>query len=59
MIPNERRAKLLETMKKIGKDQGQDIDFADALSETEVIKIGIPSLDNFVGGFKKGAFTVA
>lgn len=59
MIPNERRVKLLETMKKIGKDQGQDIDFADALSETEVIKIGIPSLDNFVGGFKKGAFTVA
>jgi RecA/RadA recombinase len=59
MIPNERRAKLLETMKKIGKDQNQDIDFADTLSETEVIKIGIPSLDKFVGGFKKGAFSVA
>jgi RecA/RadA recombinase len=56
---NARREALLSTMRKINKDQGQFMDFADNLDNTEVIKIGIPSIDKFVGGFKKGAFTVA
>ena len=58
MIPNERRAKLLETLKKINKEQGQFMDFAENLSETEVINVGIPALDKFIGGFKKGAFSI-
>jgi RecA/RadA recombinase len=59
MIPNERRAKLLETMKAINKNQGQFMDFAENLDNTEVINVGIPSVDKFIGGFKKGAFVVA
>lgn len=58
MIPNERRAKLLETLKKINKDQGQFMDFAENLDETEVVNVGIPSIDKFIGGFKKGAFSI-
>ena len=58
MIPNERRAKLLETLKKINKDQGQFMDFAENLDETEVVNVGIPILDKFIGGFKKGAFSI-
>jgi RecA/RadA recombinase len=45
--------------KLLNKDQGQFMDFAENLDATEVINIGIPSIDKFVGGFKKGAFTVA
>ena len=58
-MDNARRQALLETMKKINKDQGQFMDFAENLDNTEVINVGIPSLDKFIGGFKKGAFTVA
>ena len=58
MIPNERRAKLLETMKSINKNQGQFMDFAENLDETEVVNVGIPILDKFIGGFKKGAFSI-
>jgi RecA/RadA recombinase len=58
-MDNERKKRLLETMKKINKEQGQFMDFAENLDNTEVIKVGIPSIDKFVGGFKKGAFTVA
>ena len=56
---NARREALLNTMKKINKEQGNFMDFANNSDNTEVIKSGIPSLDKFVGGFKKGAFTVA
>lgn len=58
-MDNARKQALLETMKKINKEQGNFMDFADNLDNTEVIKMGIPSIDKFVGGFKKGAFTVA
>jgi len=58
-MDNARKEALLNTMKRINKDQGQFMDFAENLDATEVINIGIPSIDKFVGGFKKGAFTVA
>lgn len=58
MIPNERRSKLLETLKKINKEQGQFMDFAENLDAPEVITIGIPALDKFIGGFKKGVFSI-
>jgi len=57
-MDNERKARLLETMKRINKDQGQFMDFAENLDNTEVINCGIPSIDKFIGGIKKGAFTV-
>jgi len=57
-MDNARRMKLNETLKKINKEQGQFMDFAENLDDTEVIKTGISSIDNFVGGFKKGAFTI-
>lgn len=56
---NARRDALLATMRKINKEQGQFMDFAENLDKTEVVNVGIPSIDKFVGGFKKGAFTVA
>ena len=58
MIENERKKALLETMKKINKEQGQEIDFAEQLPISETITTGISLLDNFTGGFKKGTFTV-
>jgi protein RecA len=58
-MDNERKKQLLETMKKINKEQGQFMDFAEQLDDTEVIKVGIPSIDKFIGGIKKGAFTIA
>jgi RecA/RadA recombinase len=57
-MDNERKQRLLETMKKINKDQGQFMDFAENLDETEVVNVGIPSIDKFIGGFKKGAFSI-
>jgi len=57
---NERKAKLLETMKKINKDQGNFMDFAKSVPDSAFIKTGIPIIDTFVGGgFKKGNFTIA
>jgi len=58
-MDNARRDALLATMKKINKEQGDFMDFAENSHDTEVIKTGIPSLDNFCGGFKRGAFSVA
>jgi protein RecA len=58
-MDNARREALLATMKRINKEQGQFMDFAENLDNTEVITSGIPSVDKFIGGFKKGAFTVA
>jgi RecA/RadA recombinase len=34
------------------------MDFAENLDETEVVNVGIPSIDKFIGGFKKGAFSI-
>lgn len=59
MIDNERKKQLMETMKRINKNQGDFMDFADNLDDTEVVYCGISSIDKFVGGFKKGAFTIA
>lgn len=58
-MDNARRQQLLETMKRINKEQGQFMDFAENLDDSEVINSGIPSIDKFIGGFKKGAFTIA
>jgi RecA/RadA recombinase len=58
MMVNARRDALLATMKKISKDQNQNIDFAEKLEDSEVINVGIPSIDKFIGGFKKGAFSI-
>lgn len=58
-MDNARRQALLETMKKINKEQGNFMDFAENSSDTDVIKSGIPSFDKFIGGgIKKGNFTV-
>ena len=58
-MDNARRDALLASMKKINKDQGDFMDFAENSSDTEVIKTGIESLDKFCGGFKRGAFSIA
>lgn len=58
-MDNERRKKLIESMKKINKDnKATSIDFAGD-TEVEIIKTGIESFDNLIGGgFKKGNFTI-
>ena len=58
-MQNERKNKLLATMKKINKDMKSEImDFADNSEDAEVLYSGIEQFDNFFGGFKKGNFSV-
>ncbi len=50
-MENERKLKLLETMKKFNKDQKEIVfDFADTSPQKEVIPFGIKELDDFFGG---------
>lgn len=57
---NERRKKLVETMKQFNKTNKNDIlGFGTEAQEKEVIPIGIEPIDNFIGGgTKRGTFTV-
>lgn len=50
-MSNERKKRLLETMKKLNKDKGKDfVDFATASPDNEVISFGVKELDKFFGG---------
>jgi len=57
---NERKKKLLETMKNFNKDNKNEIlSFGNESETKEIIPTGIKELDNFIGeGTKKGTFTV-
>ena len=57
---NERRKKLLETMKKFNKDKKDSLlDFAVNKIEKEIVPFGIKRLDDFLGGGSvAGTFTV-
>ena len=60
MIDNERKKKLLETMKSFNKGEKEDILwFGDEVEDQEVISTGIEKLDNFFGGgIKRGTHTI-
>jgi len=57
---NERRQKLLETMKQFNKGQkGEILSFGNEAQDKEVIPTGIKTVDKFIGGgTKRGTFTV-
>jgi len=57
---NERRKKLLDTMKQFNKGQKEEIlSFGNEAQEKEVIPTGIKAVDEFIGGgTKRGTFTV-
>jgi len=58
-MDNARKEALLATMKKINKDKGLNLDFAEETPDVEVLKSGIKAVDTFIFGFKKGAFSIA
>ncbi|MHA1789190.1 MAG: ATPase domain-containing protein [Candidatus Helarchaeota archaeon] len=59
-MENERRKKLLETMKNFNKNQKDTIlNFANETKDLEVIPIGVDLIDNFLGGgTKRGTYTI-
>lgn len=58
-MQNERKLKLLETMKSFNKIQGEILSFGTESEEKEVLPTGVTSFDNFIGGgTKRGTFTV-
>jgi len=59
-MENERRKKLIESMKKLNKNfKDSFTDFAKNLEEESVISSGIEQFDNFIGkGFKRGNFVI-
>lgn len=59
-MENERRNKLLETMKQFNKNQKEEVfKLGNEIEEISVIPTGIERFDNFIGGgFKKGGHTI-
>lgn len=59
-MDNERKKKLLDTMKNFNKDQKNELlSFGNESEDKDVISTGIKALDKFIGGgTKKGTFTV-
>lgn len=58
-MENERKKRLLETMKSFNKDQGEILAFGNESEEKEAIPTGIKLFDKFIGGgTKRGTFTV-
>lgn len=59
-MENERKKKLLETMKSFNKGQKDSIlDFASSSEDVEVFPTGIQTIDDFIGGgTKKGSFSI-
>jgi len=57
---NERKNKLIESMKKFNKKNKSEIfTFGDKIEKLEVIPTGIKSIDDFLGGgFKQGGHTI-
>jgi len=57
---NERRKKLLETMKQFNKNQKEEVlSFGNESEDLGIINTGIKSIDNFLGGgTKRGTFTI-
>lgn len=57
---NERKKKLLETLKGFNKNHKSEIfTLGTEIKELEVIPSGVPSIDNFIGGgFKRGGHTI-
>lgn len=57
---NERRKKLLETLKGFNKNQNNEIlSFGNEAEDKEVIPTGVATFDKFIGGgTKRGTFTV-
>jgi len=59
-MDNQRKQKLLETMKKFNKDQKEEVlFFGNEIENQEVISTGIKSIDNYIGGgVKRGTHTI-
>jgi recombination protein RecA len=59
-MENERKAKLLATLKEFNKEQKEEVfTMGDEIEELPVIPSGIALFDDFIGGgFKKGAHTI-
>ena len=59
-MQNERRNKLISTMKQFNKDQKEEVlFFGNEIEDQEVISTGIKSIDKFLGGgVKKGTHTI-
>lgn len=58
-MENIRKQHLINTMKKINKGMKSDfLDFATNKEDEEVLYSGIQSIDKFLGGFKRGAFSI-
>jgi len=60
MLENERKKKLLNTMKQFNKNQKEEVfTFGNEIEEIPIISTGIESFDNFIGGgFKRGGHTI-
>lgn len=59
-MDNERRKKLMATIKKFNKDQKSEVfTLGNEIETLEVIPSGVEQFDNFIGGgFKQGAHTI-
>jgi protein RecA len=60
MLENERRLKLIETMKQFNKDQKEEVlFFGNEIENQDIISTGINKIDNFLGGgIKRGTHTI-
>jgi protein RecA len=59
-MENERKKKLLETMKQFNKDQKEEVlFFGNEIENQEVISTGIQAIDDYLGGgIKRGTHTI-